>query len=43
MIDTERTNALREDVEVPSYPREEILANAPVVECGGVSVPRVVE
>lgn len=43
VIDTERTNALREDEEVPSYPREEILANAPVVECGGVSVPRVVE
>lgn len=43
VIDTERKNALREDVEVPSYPSEEILKNAPVVECGGVSVPRVVE
>lgn len=43
VIDTERKNALREDVEIPSYTSEEVLANAPVVECGGVSVPRVVE
>ena len=38
-IDTERKNAMR----VPSYDKEEILANAPSVACGGVSVPRVVE
>ena len=43
VIDTERKNAMREDVPVPSYDKEDILANAPSVECGGVSVPRVVE
>ena len=42
-IDTERKNAMREDEVVPSYDKEEILANAPSVACGGVSVPRVVE
>ena len=39
----ERKNAMREDEVVPSYDKEEILANAPSVACGGVSVPRVVE
>lgn len=43
VIDTEIKNAMREDVPVPSYDKEDILANAPSVECGGVSVPRVVE
>lgn len=43
VIDTERKNAMREDVPVPSYDKETILSNAPSVECGGVSVPRVVE
>ena len=43
VIDTERKNAMREDGPVPSYDKETILANAPSVECGGVSVPRVVE
>lgn len=43
VINTERKNALREDLEVPSYSREDILENAPSVEFGGVSVPRVVE
>ena len=42
-IDTERKNAMLEDEVVPSYDKEEILANAPSVACGGVSVPRVVE
>lgn len=42
-IDTQRKNAFREDVVIPSYPSEQVLENAPVVECGGVSVPRVVE
>lgn len=43
VIDTERKNAMRDDAPVPSYDKAEILANAPSVECGGVSVPRVVE
>ena len=43
VIDTERKNAMREDVVGESYDRAAILANAPSVECGGVSVPRVVE
>ena len=43
VIDTERKNAMREDVPVPSYDKEDILAKAPSVECGGESVPRVVE
>ena len=42
-IASERKNAMREDEVVPSYDKEEILANAPSVACGGVSVPRVVE
>ena len=43
VIDTERKNAMREDVPIASDDKDEILANAPSVECGGVSVPRVVE
>ncbi|HBI64914.1 MAG TPA: Asp-tRNA(Asn)/Glu-tRNA(Gln) amidotransferase subunit GatB [Clostridiales bacterium] len=43
IIDTDRKNAMREDVPVESFDKETILANAPCVECGGVSVPRVVE
>lgn len=42
-IDTEKKNALREDVVRPSYPREELLQNAPEVEANGFSVPKVVE
>ena len=43
VINTERKNAMREDVVGKSYDKAAILANAPCVECGGVSVPRVVE
>lgn len=43
VINTERKNALREDVPTGSYDRAELLKNAPSQECGGVSVPRVVE
>ena len=43
VIDPERKNAMREDVPVPLYDKETSLGNAPGVECGGVSVPRVVE
>lgn len=43
VIDTEKTNALREDVVIPSYPVEELLKNAPKVEAGGFAVPRVIE
>lgn len=43
VIDTERKNAMREDVVGESHDKAAILANAPSVECGGVSVPRVVE
>ena len=42
-VDTERKNAMREDEVVPSCDKEEILANAPSVASGGVSVPPVVE
>ena len=34
---------LREDVVIPSLPREEILQNAPQAEAGCVVVPRTVE
>lgn len=43
VIDTEKKNALREDVVGRSYPREELLQNAPMVEANGFSVPKVVE
>ena len=43
-IDTERKNALREDVAKPeSNPEELIKPNAPDFQAGGVAVPRVVE
>ena len=38
-----RRNVLREDVVLPSYPRDEILKNAPVREAGCFSVPKTVE
>lgn len=43
IIDTERKNAFREDVQKLSYDREKLMANAPCQEAGGVSVPKVVE
>ena len=39
--DLERVNALREDTAIPSMPREQLLANAPAVEAGCVSVPKI--
>lgn len=36
-------NVFRRDVVRPSYDREELLANAPVVEDGCIKVPKVVE
>ena len=44
VINTERKNALREDVVVQEYTPEELIApNAPDFQAGGVAVPRVVE
>lgn len=37
------TNVFREDVVVPSVPREEILANAPEADEGAFRVPKTVE
>lgn len=43
-INTERKNALREDVVVQEYTPEELIKpNAPDFQAGGVAVPRVVE
>lgn len=44
VINTERKNALREDVPVQEYTAEELVQpNAPDFRAGGVAVPRVVE
>lgn len=44
VIDTERKNALRDDVPQPeSDPETLIKPNAPDFQAGGVAVPRVVE
>ncbi len=44
VINTERKNALREDVAVQEYTPEELVKpNAPDFQAGGVAVPRVVE
>jgi aspartyl-tRNA(Asn)/glutamyl-tRNA(Gln) amidotransferase subunit C len=44
VINTERKNALREDVPVQEYtPAELVAPNAPDFRAGGVAVPRVVE
>lgn len=44
VINTERKNALREDVVKQDYVPEELIApNAPDFQAGGVAVPRVVE
>lgn len=43
-IDTERKNAIREDVVVQQYTPDALIApNAPDFQAGGVAVPRVVE
>ncbi len=44
VINTERKNALRDDVVVQDYTPEELVKpNAPDFQAGGVAVPRVVE
>ena len=44
IINTERKNALREDIPVQEYTPEELVKpNAPDFRAGGVAVPRVVE
>lgn len=44
VINTERKNAIREDVAVQDYAPEELIKpNAPDFQAGGVAVPRVVE
>jgi aspartyl-tRNA(Asn)/glutamyl-tRNA(Gln) amidotransferase subunit C len=41
-IDMELVNTFREDEVKPSIPRELVLANAPAVEAGCISVPKTV-
>ena len=41
--ETEASHVARPDVVKPSYPREEVLANAPEAEEGYFGVPRVVD
>jgi len=36
-------NVFRDDIERPSFPREEILANSPEVRNGCIVVPRILE
>ena len=43
LIDVNNTMELREDVIVPSYPREAILKNAPKAVAGCIVVPKAVE
>jgi aspartyl-tRNA(Asn)/glutamyl-tRNA(Gln) amidotransferase subunit C len=43
LIDVNNTMELREDVIVPSYPREEILKNAPKAVAGCIVVPKAVD
>ncbi len=43
LIDKTNTMELREDVVVPSYPREEILKNAPKAVAGCIVVPKAVD
>ena len=40
-LDMELINTFRDDVVKPSLPREAVLANAPVVEAGCISVPKL--
>lgn len=39
-LDMELTNTFREDIGKPSIPRQSVLANAPEVEAGCISVPK---
>jgi aspartyl-tRNA(Asn)/glutamyl-tRNA(Gln) amidotransferase subunit C len=39
--DTELFNTFREDIPKPSMQREKVLQNAPVVEAGCISVPKI--
>ena len=43
LIDVNNTMELREDVIVPSYPREDILKNAPKAVAGCIVVPKAVD
>ncbi len=43
LIDRNDTMELREDVIVPSYPRDEILKNAPKAVAGCIVVPKAVD
>ena len=43
LIDAENTMELREDEIIPSYPRDEILRNAPKAVAGCIVVPKTVE
>ena len=43
LIDVNNTMELRDDVIVPSYPRDEILKNAPKAVAGCIVVPKAVE
>lgn len=43
MLDPSDTMNLRADVVQPSYPREEILANAPKTAAGCIMVPKTVD
>jgi len=42
-LDLTNVNAFREDVVKPSLPRADVLMNAPAVEAGCVSVPKMIE
>ena len=43
LIDVNNTMELREDVIVPSYPRDEMLKNAPKAVSGCIVVPKTVD
>lgn len=43
LIDVNNTMELREDVIVPSYPRDEMLKNAPKAVAGCIVVPKTVD
>lgn len=43
LIDLNNTMELREDVIVPSYPRDEMLKNAPKAVAGCIVVPKTVD
>lgn len=43
LIDVNNTMELRDDVIVPSYPRDEILKNAPKAVAGCIVVPKAVD